>query len=152
MSPTSYLTAPSCVVSGAGDRNRTGTIFGGSQDFKSCASACSATPAEPFLRDKTYTIYRMFRQLILPLFFSMSSCLEWKDRSHNKTGTYTFFLYQLKTSWEECFNNQLIYKYNSLLDMASSVTATPFRVHILFNDCCLSSLSFKILTTDPQRT
>ena len=30
---------------GAGDRNRTGTIFVGSQDFKSCASACSATPA-----------------------------------------------------------------------------------------------------------
>ena len=31
-------------VSNAGDRNRTGTVSP-QQDFKSCASACSATPA-----------------------------------------------------------------------------------------------------------
>ena len=47
MSPTSYQTAPSRVISffDAGDRNRTGTVFEGPQDFKSCASASSATPA-----------------------------------------------------------------------------------------------------------
>src|SRR5690606_33785873 len=47
----SYQTAPSRDIyirhnhNGAEDRNRTGTIFLRSQDFKSCASACSATPA-----------------------------------------------------------------------------------------------------------
>jgi hypothetical protein len=35
---------PRCFY-GAGDRNRTGTVLLGPQDFKSCASASSATPA-----------------------------------------------------------------------------------------------------------
>ncbi len=46
MSPTSYqLLYPATI--GAGDRGRTGTIFVGSQDFKSCVSAYSTTPASP---------------------------------------------------------------------------------------------------------
>ena len=48
MSPTSYqLLYPAIywIWCGAGDRGRTGTVFP-PRDFKSLASACSATPAE----------------------------------------------------------------------------------------------------------
>ncbi len=63
MSPTSYLAAPPRDVSGAGDRGRTGTVLFKPQDFKSCASACSATPAYSFFLHRPATfiiIYYLF--------------------------------------------------------------------------------------------
>ena len=44
MSPTSYQTAPSRVIWCRGPESNRYELLG-SQDFKSCASACSATPA-----------------------------------------------------------------------------------------------------------
>ena len=53
--PSSFVRLPGTSPSpyNAGDRNRTGTVFL-QQDFKSCASASSATPARFSLLNGTY--------------------------------------------------------------------------------------------------